>query len=78
MYATHNSGNQRKDIPIKPRHPDFNVSDELAGIWVQHEDEKLAIFLTVLMNSLSILFPEGERFFIRSVRDYKDQISDPA
>lgn len=68
----------RKDIPIKPRHPDFNVSDELAGIWVQHEDGKLAIFLTVLMNSLSILFPEGERFFIRSVRDYKDQISDPA
>jgi uncharacterized protein len=34
-------------------------------------------FKTHFMNGLSILFPEGERFFIRSVLAYRDQISDP-
>ncbi len=64
-------------IDIITRHPHFDATDELATIWLQHEDEKLALFITTLMNSLSILFPDGERFFIRSVRAYKDQITDP-
>lgn len=34
-------------------------------------------FKTHFMNGLSILFPEGERFFIRSVLAYREQISDP-
>jgi uncharacterized protein len=34
-------------------------------------------FKTHFMNALSILFPEGERFFIRSVLAYRDQITDP-
>jgi uncharacterized protein len=34
-------------------------------------------FKTHFMNGLSILFPEGERFFIRSVLAYRNQISDP-
>jgi|AntAceMinimDraft_11_1070367.scaffolds.fasta_scaffold00159_26 hypothetical protein len=34
-------------------------------------------FKTHFMNALSILFPEGERFFIRSVLAYRDQIDDP-
>ncbi len=34
-------------------------------------------FKTHFMNALSILFPEGERFFIRSVLAYRDEISDP-
>ena len=29
------------------------------------------------MNALSIFFPEGERFFIHSLRLYRDQITDP-
>jgi uncharacterized protein len=33
--------------------------------------------LTVLFNALSTLFPEGEKFFIRSVRHFADQITDP-
>lgn len=34
-------------------------------------------FKTHFMNALSILFPEGERFFIRSVLAYRDRIVDP-
>lgn len=34
-------------------------------------------FKTHFLNGLSLLFPEGERFFIRSVLAYRDQVSDP-
>ena len=29
------------------------------------------------MNALSTTFPDGERFFIDSVRNFQDQIKDP-
>src|SRR5579862_7691942 len=31
-----------------------------------------------VINGLSILFPEGERFFIRAVKHYQGEITDPA
>jgi predicted metal-dependent hydrolase len=34
-------------------------------------------FKTHFVNALSIIFPEGERFFIRSVLAYREHISDP-
>jgi uncharacterized protein len=33
--------------------------------------------LTILWNALSVLFPEGERFFVHSVRRFRDRIEDP-
>ncbi len=33
--------------------------------------------LTTFWNALSLLFPEGERFFVESVRRYRDRIDDP-
>ena len=32
---------------------------------------------TQFMNTLSLFFPDGERFFIESLRNYRDQITDP-
>ncbi|HEY5944236.1 MAG TPA: metal-dependent hydrolase [Kofleriaceae bacterium] len=32
---------------------------------------------TTFLNALSLLFPEGERFFVESVKQHKDQITDP-
>ncbi len=34
--------------------------------------------VTAFINALSVSFPEGERFFIHSVRQFRDQITDPA
>jgi predicted metal-dependent hydrolase len=34
--------------------------------------------LTTFWNALSLLFPEGERFFVESVRRFRDRIEDPA
>ncbi|MFE8072551.1 metal-dependent hydrolase [Marinobacteraceae bacterium S3BR75-40.1] len=34
-------------------------------------------FLTHLFNALSALFPDGERFFVDSVRAVRDQVNDP-
>ena len=33
--------------------------------------------LTTLWDSLSLLFPEGERFFVESVRRYRERVEDP-
>src|SRR6267142_1836665 len=30
-----------------------------------------------LVNTISMFFPEGERFFIQSVRNYRNRITDP-
>src|SRR5579863_1859849 len=34
--------------------------------------------LTTFWNALSLLFPEGERFFVESVRRFRERIEDPA
>lgn len=34
-------------------------------------------YVTHFANALSIFFPEGERFFIHTVRHYRDRITDP-
>ncbi|PJZ59305.1 metal-dependent hydrolase [Leptospira barantonii] len=34
-------------------------------------------FITHIINAYHILFPEGERFFIKSVKAYADQVKDP-
>jgi predicted metal-dependent hydrolase len=35
------------------------------------------LFASHLMASLSAVFPDGEDFFVRSVRNYRDQVQDP-
>ncbi|MCE9575861.1 MAG: metal-dependent hydrolase [Deltaproteobacteria bacterium] len=58
-------------VPIRPLVFDLEAAhvppDWYAG------DRTLSLFWT----ALSLLFPEGERFFVESVKHYRDQISDP-
>lgn len=50
----------------------FDLPAERIGDWCQN-----SVHLSQFFNTLSILFPVGERFFIDTVRHYRDQITDP-
>lgn len=58
--------------PIKPRRMDFDMS-QLKDKYFFHGNP----ILSTLMYALSASFPDGERFFIDSVRYYQKDIDDP-
>lgn len=61
--------------PIKAIHPrrmDFNFPDDIPVFWFDGSP-----FKTLLLGALSSVFPPGERFFVESVRYYREQIRDP-
>lgn len=60
-----------KVLPVR-RNLKFNLNPKRALEW--HEKGKnVALFL----NTMSIFFPAGERFFIDSVRNYRKLVTDP-
>ena len=58
------------NIPV--RRMDFEFDDTIPKYWFDNNP-----MLTMLLTGLSCVFPEGERMFMRSVRHYQDQITDP-
>lgn len=61
------------DLNISPRHLHFDVETELQNLW--HSGD---VFKTAFFNALSIQFPEGELQFIRAIRLYRQDVTDPA
>jgi predicted metal-dependent hydrolase len=59
-------------LQIRPRHLDFDLPDPLPRHW--HGGDA---FRSHLFDAMSVLFPDGERFFIDSVRHFRDEIDDP-
>ncbi|SFF31998.1 hypothetical protein SAMN04488120_102139 [Fontimonas thermophila] len=58
---------------ITPRKgPDFGLDGDIPRYWFDNDPFKTRFF-----DAMSLLFPEGEKFFIACVRDYRDQITDP-
>src|SRR5690606_40176209 len=57
---------------IQPRRMDFQFDPSMSRYWFADDQ-----FKTTLLTALSCTFPEGERFFVRAVRHYQKQISDP-
>ena len=55
----------RRDLKFKL--PAEKISDWNGG----------SVHISQFMNTLSIVFPVGERFFIQSVRNYRERITDP-
>ncbi|MDN5862703.1 MAG: metal-dependent hydrolase [Salinisphaera sp.] len=66
MIATHYEIVPRRNL-------DFHLrEDDIPRYWFGGDPFKTRFF-----DALSLLFPEGERFFIECVRDYRDQVTDP-
>ena len=57
--------------PVVRRHLNFNI-DQVPRFWFGGD-----AFRTRMFDALSLAFPDGERYFIQSVRLYRDQITDP-
>lgn len=64
------AGSQPAIIPRKG--PDFGLDGDIPRYWFGGDP-----FRTRFFDAMSLLFPEGEKFFIQCVRDYRDQITDP-
>lgn len=56
---------------MKVRRPGFNFSTPIPAHWLGG-----SVFKTHLCNSFTLLFPHGEKFFIRSVQKFIPQIKD--
>ena len=61
------------DHTIVPREKlDFGLDGDIPKYWFGGD-----AFKTRFFDAMSTIFPEGERYFISCVRDYRDQVSDP-
>jgi predicted metal-dependent hydrolase len=58
--------------PIRPRPAPVRFDEPIPAHWFGG----IAV-ATHLVNGVNLLFPAGERFFVRSVRHYLDALSDP-
>ncbi len=58
--------------PIVVRKPGFEFGDDIPKWWFMNNP-----VVTHVANGLHLVFPEGERFFIRSVKHYLKDIEDP-
>jgi predicted metal-dependent hydrolase len=70
--ATSKASHAPEHVTIKPQRMGFKFDNKVPQYWV---DSNYLISHT--MNALSVLFPEGEQFFVDSVRAFRDQIQDP-
>ncbi len=59
-------------IAIKPRRMSFRFDSRTPRYWYAGDP-----VVTHLLNVLSHSFPDGERFFVDSVRHYKDRVEEP-
>ena len=62
---------QNQITPVVRSHLDFKLN-EIPRFWFGGDP-----FITRMFDALSLTFPDGERYFIQSVRLFRDQITDP-
>jgi hypothetical protein len=58
--------------PLHARKPNVNLDAPVPRHWFMDN-----VFATHVANGVNMLFPAGERFFVRSVRHFEDRITDP-
>ena len=71
--STQVSQSQTPDnVTITAQRMGFEFGEQVPRYWVDN-----SYTISHIMNALSVLFPQGEQFFVDSVRAFRDQISDP-
>jgi predicted metal-dependent hydrolase len=71
LAPTHAHGTAQPDITVR-EHLDFQLHTDIPRHWFGAD-----AFKTRFFDAMSVLFPEGERFFIACVRDFKNQLDTP-
>jgi uncharacterized protein len=61
--------NKQSKIPV--RRPGFNFTEDYNRYWFKDN-----ILLTHMLNSLHIVFPAGERFFVNSLKTFEKDVTD--
>ncbi len=61
-----------ENVAIKPQRMGFEFGEKVPHYWLDN-----SYTLSHTMNALSVLFPQGEQFFVDSVRYFQAQIKDP-
>ena len=64
---------ERVSTPLRARAPASRPDAAIPKYWFFGN-----VFATHVANGVNLLFPAGERFFVRSVRHYEKDIKDPA
>lgn len=67
-----NKSSRDVDLDMVSRRYEFCLERDLSANWNQDDQ-----FKTILANALSIPLPSGEKLFIKSVRYFLEQLSDP-
>ncbi|MGO1692798.1 MAG: metal-dependent hydrolase [Marinobacter sp.] len=70
--AIHQASKTPDNVSIKAQRMGFEFDEQVPQYWLENSH-----FLSHTMNALSVLFPQGEQFFVDSVRAFRDQINDP-
>ena len=67
--ANEESRSRLRALPIRPRKPTFPFGTHIPNAWFGG-----SVLATHMVNGLNLLFPEGEQFFIRSVRAFRSAV----
>jgi len=71
IKAVRTGSNAAEAVPLQHRRTKFGF-DEVPRYWLGGDP-----FMSRLIDALSINFPDGERFFMDSVRNYEKRVTDP-
>jgi len=60
-----------ENVEIKPQRMGFEFGEDTPRYWVAEN-----YLISHTMNAMSVLFPQGEQFFVDSVRHFRDLVTD--